>query len=184
MKRFVCIVLCALALCSCAKRSKVIPEDTLAKIYTDMLMQDQWIAANTQFKKTADTTLVYDHIFAQYGYTFADYDRSVDYYVHHPKKFEKFLSRASKRAENYVKRLEKVDKAWKDAPKPPVWKKLDFDTAGAKVKLDTNALKLYEFITPYINNTEYNKSNKTQNNGKNSPSEKMLLLHGPHHSEK
>lgn len=183
MKRFVCIILCALAVCSCARRSRVIPEDTLAKIYIDMLMQDQWIGSNSQYRKTADTTLVYDHIFADYGFTVEDYNRSVDYYIHHPKRFEKILTNAGKRMENYAKRLEKVDKAWKDAPKPPVWKKVDFDTAGAKVKLDTTALKLYEFITPYINSTEYNKSNKTQDNGKNRTSEKMLLLHGSDNSQ-
>lgn len=143
MKRLFCIVLCVLALCCCQQRPRLIPADRLADMYSDMLMQDQWIASSSQYKKAADTTLVYDHIFKDYGYSFKDYNYSMEYYVRNPKKLEKVLKRVNRRLDNYAKRLEKVDKAWKELPRPEEWTPVNFDTLGAKVPMDSLIINKY-----------------------------------------
>ena len=93
------VVLAALlaVLCGCGRRARVIPAEKLTRIYHDMFLADQWIRDNPEARKVADTTLFFDPIFRRYGYDFEDYDRTVHYYLDHPEKYSKILTRASDR---------------------------------------------------------------------------------------
>ena len=69
--------------CSSDKAS-VIPRGKLARIYAEMLVTDQWILAEPDFRRVADTTLVYEPILQKYGYDTQDYIKSVGYYMNDP----------------------------------------------------------------------------------------------------
>lgn len=94
---------CLLAGCA---RGRVIPEEKLTRIFEDMLLADQWIRENPDARKAADTTLFYDPIFKRHGYTFKDYDRSVNYYLDRPEEFAKILNNASERLNKESDRLQ------------------------------------------------------------------------------
>lgn len=77
---------------SCGKKEgRVIPRGKLAEIYAEMLVTDQWIADHSQMRRMADTSLVYEPIFEKYGYTSADYRKSVDVYMDDPERFSRIL---------------------------------------------------------------------------------------------
>lgn len=99
--RGVCHTLAAILLClvlsSCGARQRIIPRSTMADIYADMLLADQWLADHNYERPVADTSLFYDPIFASYGYTFEDYDRSVKHYLKDPERFSKVFREASRR---------------------------------------------------------------------------------------
>ncbi len=81
-------------LCACGHRSRVIPENKLVRIYHDMFLADQWVRDHPETRVDVDTTLLFDPIFHRYGYTFEDYDRSVQYYLDRSDRFVKILNRA------------------------------------------------------------------------------------------
>ena len=89
------IALAALLLSGCAGRGRIIPRGTLAKIYAEMFVADQWIKDNPKARKTADTTFFYEPIFNSYGYTTKDYIATVDKYVADPEKFAKVFKQAA-----------------------------------------------------------------------------------------
>lgn len=70
---------------------KVIPRSTLAQIYAEMFVTDQWIWSTSGVRRDADTSLVYVPILEKYGYTAADYRKSVDKYMGDPERFSKIL---------------------------------------------------------------------------------------------
>ena len=83
---------CALFLLSCSgDEGKVIPRDKLAEIYAEMFVTDQWITSVPGVRHSADTSLVYEPILERYGYTSADYRRSVDVYMNDPERFSRIL---------------------------------------------------------------------------------------------
>ena len=91
-------LLCVLALLpACGRKPRVIPEKKLVRIYMEMFIADQWVRDHSDARKVADTTLFFDPIFRRHGYTFADYDRSVHYYLDKPDKYADILSQASDR---------------------------------------------------------------------------------------
>mgnify|MGYP003296088184 CR=1 FL=1 len=76
--------------CSSDKAS-VIPRGKLARIYAEMLVTDQWILAEPDFRRVADTTLVYEPILQKYGYDTQDYIKSVGYYMNDPERFARIF---------------------------------------------------------------------------------------------
>ena len=70
------LVLAAALLTGCG-RPKVIPEDELVSLYVDMFIADQWLRDHPDEKKVADTTLFFDPLFREHGYTFEDYADSL-----------------------------------------------------------------------------------------------------------
>ncbi len=104
---FLLLVLpCLLA--GCAQRGRVIPEEKMSRIYEDMLLADQWLRDHPDSRKAADTTLFFDPIFKRYGYSFEDFDRSVNYYVDHPEQYTKILTGASERLSRENERLQQL----------------------------------------------------------------------------
>lgn len=84
------------ALCACGHRARVIPENKLVRIYHDMFLADQWVRDHPDARTEVDTMLIFDPIFHRYGYTFADYDRTVHYYLDHNDDYVKLLNRVEK----------------------------------------------------------------------------------------
>ena len=81
-----------LTLASCiGGKDRVIPRAKLAQIYAEMFITDQWISGTQSVRRQADTSLVYEPILAKYGYTSADYRRSVDKYMDDPERYGRIL---------------------------------------------------------------------------------------------
>lgn len=98
----------ACLLAACAHRGRVIPEEEMSRIYEEMLLADQWLRDTPDARKVADTTLFFDPIFKRHGYTFEDYDRSVNYYLDHPEQYAKIISGAAERLRRENERLQKL----------------------------------------------------------------------------
>ena len=110
------ILALSLFLISCSKdkdEGKVIPRSKLAEIYAEMLMTDQWITGTPGIRQIADTSLVYEPILEKYGYTSADYRKSVDRYMDDPERFSRILRTTGelldKRLTSLKKRKEELD---------------------------------------------------------------------------
>lgn len=96
MRRAAHIVVLAVVLaglCACGHRNRIIPENKLVRIYHDMFLADQWVRDHPDARSDVDTTLLFDPIFHRYGYTFEDYDRTVQYYLDRSEQFVKILNR-------------------------------------------------------------------------------------------
>lgn len=96
MRRAAHIVVLAVVLaglCACGHRNRIIPENKLVRIYHDMFLADQWVRDHPDARTDVDTTLIFDPIFHRYGYTFEDYDRTVQYYLDRSEQFVKILNR-------------------------------------------------------------------------------------------
>lgn len=96
------IVLCAY---SCREKGRVIPKDDMAELYVEMLLLDQWLVNNHEAHKIADTSLVYEPILNEYGYSSKDYLASVDYYLRDPEQFSKIFDKVKKVLEKHVNEL-------------------------------------------------------------------------------
>ena len=108
------VILSVMFLCSCGERDgKVIPRGELAEIYAQMLLMDQWIVGTPGARQLADTTLVYEPILNEYGYTKADYRKSVDEYMNDPERFSRILRTTVEIFDDMLKNL-KVRKAEHD----------------------------------------------------------------------
>ena len=101
------VILSVMFLCSCGERDgKVIPRGELAEIYAQMLLMDQWIVGTPGARQIADTTLVYEPILNEYGYTKADYRKSVDVYMNDPERFSRILRTTVEIFDEMLKDLE------------------------------------------------------------------------------
>ena len=85
------IAVVVFASCSSKDEAEVIPRDTMADIYVEMLMMDQWITTIPGMRIIADTSLVYEPILEKYGYDKMDYIHSVDVYMDDPERFSRIL---------------------------------------------------------------------------------------------
>ena len=113
MKRLLHIVLVLLAVAAC-QRSRIIPKDTLADIYTDMFLADQMVREENIPRVRMDTLLLYEAVFQKYGYNTDDYLNSVRFYLKDPERFAKVFENAAKRLQGEVDALDKIIKhqAW------------------------------------------------------------------------
>lgn len=91
------LLLAAVAGLTGCRRARVIPEKKMVRIYADMFLADQWVRDHPDAREIADTTLLFDPIFKRYGYDFADYDKSINYYLDHPVEYADIVSKASER---------------------------------------------------------------------------------------
>ena len=89
-KIFVAVAAAALCVAACSRGPRVIPRSKMEKIYTDMLIADQWLAG---FK--ADTTLFYEPIFRKYGYTSEDFNASNEYYMRDPLRYSRMRKKVA-----------------------------------------------------------------------------------------
>ena len=113
MKRFLHIVLVLLVAVAC-QRTRIIPKDALADIYTDMFLADQKVREQNIPPSQMDTMLVYEAVFEKYGYDTDDYLNSVRFYLKDPERFAKVFESVAKRLEGEVNALDKIieHRAW------------------------------------------------------------------------
>lgn len=96
-----------LSIHSC-KKDGIIEEDTMAQIYAEMLLTDQWINTTPGMRTVADTSLVYEPILKEYGYTSSDYRKSVEYYLEDPDTYADIMKATVKILDGKLKDLNKV----------------------------------------------------------------------------
>lgn len=94
-----------LLLPGCGRRGRVIPAGKLAEIYVDMFLADQWVSDNYSTRRVADTCDFYGPIFKAHGYTFKDYDRSVNHYLQNPEGYSHLLEKSVDILEKRIKSL-------------------------------------------------------------------------------
>ncbi len=106
---FAVLLAALLCLSACVRKDKVIPRDTMADIYADLFISDQWLRdqAGTAFMD-ADTTRFYEPIFRKYGYTTLDFRNSANHYLQDSRRFARILQRASVKLEEHAKYLERL----------------------------------------------------------------------------
>ena len=117
MKIRLYILVALLVLAASCKGSRTIPRDKLSDIFHDMFLQDQQIRNDPSIKKIADTSLVYEGVFREYGYTSEDYIYTVGKYIREPDKFAKVFAKTADRLEKEAKEVGKEVEYenWKNA---------------------------------------------------------------------
>ena len=95
MRKALYTLLILLLALSCGPRR--ISRDNMVEIMYQMLVQDQQIKYDQQLRKQADTSLVYEAIFEEYGYDTDDFLYSLEYYLAEPAKFEKIMEKVGDR---------------------------------------------------------------------------------------
>ena len=110
MKKIFIGILATLFVLACSSKGagEVIPRKIMAEIYADMFVADQWTNSNRSYRRTVDTTVIYEPIFQKYGYSADDYIASVDYYLNDPIRYERILQNALKIIEARQEVLEKA----------------------------------------------------------------------------
>lgn len=83
----------------------------MVDLYVDMFISDAWLKDNKDAKARADTTLFFDPIFRRHGYTFDDYERSIQFYSGDMETFSKILDSAARILSDKSAELEKKDAA-------------------------------------------------------------------------
>ena len=148
LSRYISAVLTSvLLLSSCGgTEDKVIPRGKLAEIYAEMLILDQWIVSNQGARRTADTTLVYEPILERYGYTSADYRKSVDVYMNDPERFSRILRTTVGIIDDKLSQLEEKKK---EIEHEAALRKLR-ESLKIKVEIDLDVLNPYLFDRPYV----------------------------------
>ena len=108
MRKVALILFAAIILSSCGAR--VIPRKTMARIYAEMFLVDQWLKNDRTLSRTADTSFVYEPILEKYGYTSADYRKSVVHYMDDPERFSRILERTEDILSDHIDLLNHTDK--------------------------------------------------------------------------
>lgn len=75
-----------------------------------MFIADQMLQTLPGSGRMADTSLVYESIFRKYGYTTADYRKSIEYYMEDPMIFTRTIKQAGLIIDARIKELEKLKK--------------------------------------------------------------------------
>lgn len=79
---FYIIMAVAIAVAGCTGPDRdIIPSDKMAGIVEELYLSDQFIASEQDLKGGLDSLLLYEGILESYGYTFADYIKSTEYYL-------------------------------------------------------------------------------------------------------
>ncbi|HIZ87063.1 MAG TPA: DUF4296 domain-containing protein [Candidatus Coprenecus pullistercoris] len=116
-------ILSLMALPSCDRRDGIIPKDVMSEIYYDIYMTDEAIKTRYIFRKMADTMMLYEPIFNKYGYTTEDYNRSVEYYLERPDKFEDVFQATKTMLEMRKSELNDILEA--EGRRPRLWPLID-----------------------------------------------------------
>lgn len=123
-------VLLLAGIAGCSGRARVIPEQEMTQLYAEMFLADQWLRDNSDVREIADTTLFFDPVFDRMGYTFEDYDKSLQYYAGKPEDFADIVAAAvallKDRSDELYARIETIKKNTTD------YKERDFSTDSAR----------------------------------------------------
>ena len=123
--RHIFIILTAALLClsSCREKESIIPKDIMSQIYYDIYMTDEAVDVNYRLRRMADTMRVYEPIFNRYGYTTEDYNRSVNFYMERPDKFEDVFEDTKTMLEKRKAELNSILEA--EGKRPRLWSLVD-----------------------------------------------------------
>lgn len=99
---------------SCHRNGTPIPRGDMSRIYAEMFLLDQRIGSDWNKRRMADTTLVYEAVFAKYGYTADDFRASQEKYIKDARRYAKMLKKSVSILESENKVLKK-EKARLDA---------------------------------------------------------------------
>lgn len=118
MKRTILLIsISVLALISC-RPGNIIPRDKMSDIYYDFYMADRYLH-DTQNNNLGDSVKVYIPIIEKHGYTFDEYQASVNYYLHKPEELTRMFKDAEQRIrdrrdylENALSQLRNINKRW------------------------------------------------------------------------
>ena len=123
--RHIFIILTAALLClsSCREKESIIPKDIMSQIYYDIYMTDEAVDVNYGLRRMADTMRVYEPIFNRYGYTTEDYNRSVNFYMERPDKFEDVFEDTKTMLEKRKAELNSILEA--EGKRPRLWSLVD-----------------------------------------------------------
>lgn len=97
-----------LCLSACSRKDKIIPRSTMADIYAELFLSDQWLRDKPELFVAADTVRFYEPIFRKYGYTTLDFRNSANYYLQDSRRFARIVQRASAQLEEHAKYLERL----------------------------------------------------------------------------
>lgn len=144
LKHILSIFLLISMFSSCNKEESIIPRKKMSMIYAEMLLADQWIQANPQFRWVADTTLMYEPILEKYGYTSEDYRRSVYRYLDDPDRFARIFRETINIYDKRISELDELKNIQKTAEEKAA--------QSEKFKVDFNLSEHfpYTFDEPYI----------------------------------
>ena len=123
--RHIFIILTAALLClsSCREKESIIPKDIMSQIYYDIYLTDEAVDVNYRLRRMADTMRVYEPIFNRYGYTTEDYNRSVNFYMERPDKFEDVFEETKTMLEKRKAELNSILEA--EGKRPRLWSLVD-----------------------------------------------------------
>ena len=96
---------------SCGRQGRVIPAHKFAKIYAKMLVADQWVRGDSHLAAIADTTLFYEPILEEFGYTEKDYVVSVGHYMEDPESFGKIFKEVKEILDKRISELTADERA-------------------------------------------------------------------------
>lgn len=165
MKRSHIALLTALLVFVSCGRARVIPRKTFSEVFARMLLADQQVRydADPNMSLIADTTLFYEPILEEYGYTKADYVKSVGKYMEDPEKFADIFKESKKILDDHIFELtaEKRRVAKQDSLarvyasmtflRPPIYRDIARDSIRldtVSVELDSNGIFSWERIRP------------------------------------
>lgn len=164
LSRNITLLLAILTLaCSCGRDGRVIPPHKLARIYADMLVADQMIRSDYSLTNVADTSLFYEPVLMDYGYTTKDYVKSVGHYMRDPESFGKIFKeakdiltshideltaeeRARHRADSLKRAIEASD--FKHAPIYRSGLRDSLRTDTVEISLDTSGMLVWKWFMP------------------------------------
>lgn len=138
------IILIALAVVAavsgCGRRARVIPPARMVDLYVDMFIADQWLRDTPEARGMADSTLFFDPIFRRHGYTFKDYEKSVEYYTFHTEKLSDITTKVSEelkaRADYYAALAKEYDEINKENGRLKTYVPVDFENDSLKWRKD------------------------------------------------
>lgn len=120
---FIILTAALLYLSSCREKESIIPKDIMSQIYYDIYMTDEAVDVNYRLRRMADTMRVYEPIFNRYGYTTEDYNRSVNFYMERPDKFEDVFEETKTMLEKRKAELNSILEA--EGKRPRLWSLVD-----------------------------------------------------------
>lgn len=92
--KYLPVLMLCLILFSCSRGARVIPRGQMAQIYAEMFLLDQRIGGDFTLRRIADTTLVYEAVLAEHGYTLEDYALSQEHYIRDARRYTKMLKKS------------------------------------------------------------------------------------------
>lgn len=164
LSRNIALLLAILALaCSCGRDGRVIPPHKLARIYADMLVADQMIRSDYSLTNVADTSLFYEPVLMDYGYTTKDYVKSVGHYMRDPESFGKIFKEAKDILTSHIDELTAEERARhradslkraieaSDFKRAPIYRsglRDSLRTDTVEISLDTSGMLVWKWFMP------------------------------------